>query len=185
MAFTPTPSLESAMAALATAAEPPAMAAIKNKTTEEVVADLNRVPLFMTMLDETDGTGGENVALEAIKAIAYEGSRSEVAGNFREQGNECARIKRWADAKEYYGKALDALTAKEWPNVPDEDDEDYVAVDEDEERSKERKLEETCYVNRALCHLELSKCCCCCCSFFLAFLFPAVKTLPCPHATSS
>jgi hypothetical protein len=42
----------------------------------------------MRTLDETDGAGGPNMALEAIRSLAYEGVRSEVAGNFREQGNE-------------------------------------------------------------------------------------------------
>jgi hypothetical protein len=88
---------------------PPAMAEIKKQTVEEVLADMNRMPLFMTTLDETDGEGGENPLLEAMKALAYEGTRYEVAENFRQQGNECARAKMWTDAKEFYDKAIAAL----------------------------------------------------------------------------
>jgi hypothetical protein len=144
----PTPSEPSTTAA--GPAIPPTMA----KSGDELAAELNRIPLFMTHLDETDGEGGENVALEGLKAIAYEGTRGEIAGNFRENGNECAREKRWTEARGFYGQALGAL--KE-PRKPVEDDEgNVVAIDEVEEDRKERVVEEACYINRALCNLELS-----------------------------
>lgn len=144
----------------ATADLPPAMAEIKSQSVDEVIKEMNRMPLFMTTLDETDGEGGENVALEALKALAYEGTRTEVAENFRQQGNECARAKQWSDAKEFYDKAIAALKAP--PQSPDPEDGppviEVVEVDEQDEAKKEKEIEEACYVNRALCNLEKSKC---------------------------
>ncbi|KAF2640277.1 TPR repeat protein-like protein [Massarina eburnea CBS 473.64] len=145
---------------------PPGMADIKNQSVDEVLAEMNRVPLFMTTLDETDGAGGENVALEAMKALAYEGTKAEIAENFRQQGNECARAKQWGDAKEFYDKAIGALKAPkkapepeaagvpEWEGERVVDVTEEVEVDEEEEARKEKAIEEACYVNRALCNLE-------------------------------
>lgn len=91
---------------------------------------------------------GENLMLDAIQAMQNEGTRSEVAGNYREQGNEAAKEKRWADAKEFYTKAILVLQAKE-----DKWDKPEDPVEEDKLR---RQIEEASYINRALCHLELS-----------------------------
>ncbi|KAF2687840.1 TPR repeat protein-like protein [Lentithecium fluviatile CBS 122367] len=140
-----------------TAAMPPAMAEIKSQTAEEVLAEMNRLPLFMTTLDETDGEDGDNPGLEALKALAYEGTRAEVAENFRQQGNECARAKQWTDAKEFYDKAIAALKAPK--KIPDPEDGPPVIevdpeLDEEEEAKKEKTTEEACYINRALCNLE-------------------------------
>ncbi|KAF1963392.1 hypothetical protein CC80DRAFT_511749 [Byssothecium circinans] len=150
---------------------PPGMAAIKNQSVDQVIADMNRIPLFMTTLDETDGAGGENIALEAMKALAYEGTKAEIAENFRQQGNECARAKQWGDAREFYDKAIGALKAPkkepedeekvegvpEWVGERVVDVTDEVVVDEEEEGRKEKAIEEACYVNRALCNLEKNK----------------------------
>ena len=140
---------------------PPAMAEIKKQSAEEVLAEMNRMPLFMTTLDETDGEGGENLLLEAMKALAYEGTRYEVAENFRQQGNECARAKQWNDAKEFYDKAIAALKGPQRKPDPDADAEGgqviEVELDEEEEAKKEKVVEEASYVNRALCNLEKSE----------------------------
>jgi len=137
---------------------PPAMAEIKKQSVDEVLAEMNRMPLFMTTLDETDGEGGENPLLEAMKALAYEGTRYEVAENFRQQGNECARAKMWTDAKEFYDKAIAALKGPQRKPDPDADAEGgqviEVELDEEEEAKKEKVVEEASYVNRALCNLE-------------------------------
>jgi len=150
---------------------PPAMANTKQYTTDELLAELNRTPLFMTSLDSED-----NVDLEALKALAYEGTKAEVAGNFREQGNECAKLKQWKDAREYYDKALAVLKhgvpkpGQPEDGPPDMDlgikKEDGVsgvevgeeAVAEEAEQKKEKDTEEASYVNRALCNLELRRC---------------------------
>jgi hypothetical protein len=140
---------------------PPAMAEIKQQSAEEVLAEMNRMPLFMTTLDETDGEGGENPLLEAMKALAYEGTRYEVAENFRQQGNDCARAKQWNDAKEFYDKAIAALKGPQRTPDPEADAEGgqviEVELDEEEEAKKEKVVEEASYVNRALCNLEKSK----------------------------
>lgn len=92
---------------------------------------------------------GENPFLDAIRALQNEGTRGDVAQNFREQGNEAAREKRWADAKEHYSKGIAVLLAKE--------DKWDKPEDEKEEARLRREVEEACYINRALCHLELSR----------------------------
>lgn len=139
---------------------PPAMADIKSQSVEKVLEEMNKMPLFMTTLDETDGEGGQNDALEALRALAYEGTRAEIAENFRQQGNDCARTKQWADAKEFYDKAIAALKGPQ--NNPDPDAEGpeviEVELDEEEEAGKEKAIEIACYVNRALCNLEKSEC---------------------------
>ncbi|EOA84879.1 uncharacterized protein SETTUDRAFT_137046 [Exserohilum turcica Et28A] len=135
---------------------PPAMAEVKSQTVDELLKEMNRMPLFMTSLDETDGEGGENMALEAIKAMAYEGTRAEIADNFRQQGNECARAKQWSDAREFYTKAIAALKGPQTSRDPDAQGPDVIEVelDEQEEASKETAIAEAVYVNRALCNLE-------------------------------
>lgn len=137
---------------------PPAMEGLRGHTVDEVYKMINRTPLFMTTLDETDGEGGENVELEAIKALMHEGTTAEIAGNFRDQGNEQAKAKRWKDAKSFYDQALTALKnpKTKFEAEEGETDLDAVEMDEEAEAQKERQLEEACYVNRALCNLELS-----------------------------
>ena len=138
------------------AALPPAMAEIQSKGVDEVLKEMNRLPLFMTSFDDTDEEGGENIGLEAMKALAYEGARVEIAENFRQQGNECARAKQWQDAKQFYDQAIQSLKA---PHKMREDDPTKIQVEVDEETDakKEKIIEEASHVNRALCHLEKSK----------------------------
>ncbi|KAL8957259.1 MAG: hypothetical protein Q9183_006106 [Haloplaca sp. 2 TL-2023] len=73
--------------------------------------------------------------------------------------------KRWKDAKEFYSKGITAL--KQMPSDPENEEqqvEKHVKdgegckegqEPEEEEIAKEKKMEEACYVNRALCNLEL------------------------------
>ena len=145
----------------ASADMPPAMAEVKSQAVDDLIKEMNRMPLFMTNLDETDGDGGENMALEALKAMAYEGTRAEIAENFRQQGNDCARAKQWSDAKEFYTKAIAALKGPQTSRDPDAAGPDVidVEVDEQEEANKEKSIAEAVYVNRALCNLEKSKLC--------------------------
>lgn len=124
---------------------PPSTAEPK-QSVDELVADLKKSPFFMTSLE--DAGDEENIELEAIKALIYEGSRGEVASNFRESGNEEARSKQWRDAKELYTKGLAALKA---PRKPED------AASEAEDR-KEAAIKEVLLVNRALCHSELRTC---------------------------
>ncbi|KAL7268001.1 HSP70/90 co-chaperone [Rhizina undulata] len=109
---------------------PPSIAAVKNTSTEEFLKAMNKMPLFMTELDEKGEDGGENVALEAIKALAYEGEPHEIAQNFRAHGNDCFKHEQWKDAIELYTKAL--------------------AV-----KCGDASIDSACYTNRAACNLEL------------------------------
>ncbi|CDK26603.1 unnamed protein product [Kuraishia capsulata CBS 1993] len=86
---------------------PPQLSQYADKSTEEVLGELNRLPLFMNELDPANGDEGANTQLEALKALAYEGEPHEVAGNFKNQGNDCFKAKRYQDAIDYYKRALD------------------------------------------------------------------------------
>ncbi|KAL2196855.1 hypothetical protein P885DRAFT_77977 [Corynascus similis CBS 632.67] len=88
---------------------PPGRTSNSGMTLDETVADLKKHPLFMTELDESE----DNEQLAALQALAYDGTPLENAANFKEQGNECFREKRWADAKEFYGKGITILAAEE------------------------------------------------------------------------
>lgn len=127
----------------------------KQKTADEVFAEMKKIPLFMTSMDELDE---DNEQIQALKAIAYEGTRAEIAQNFRNQGNECVKFKQYLDAREFYAKAIAALKGPQHPQEPDEElpDQRVVEIDEEAEESKERAIEEACYTNRALCNLEMS-----------------------------
>ncbi|KAL2009659.1 hypothetical protein VTN00DRAFT_5466 [Thermoascus crustaceus] len=126
---------------------PPAMASVKSHTADEIIDMMKKTPLFMTDLENAGDEKGENLMLDAIRAMQNEGTRGEVAQNFREQGNESAKAKNWKDAKEFYNKGIAVLTAKEdqWEKPED------VA----KEQKLLREVEEACYINRALCNLEL------------------------------
>lgn len=140
----------------ASAALPPGMQRMKEYSVDELLKEMNRIPLFMTSLDETDGEGGENIELEALKALAYEGTRAEIAQNFREQGTELIRMeKRYREARKYYTKALQALHDPLPPQDPEQGP-TVIELDEEAEAKKERSIEEVCLVNRALCNLEMS-----------------------------
>lgn len=106
--------------------------------------------LLLAKNDRSDPTPSveheENIQLEALRALQYEGTRAEVALGFKERGNESVAEKRWKDAKEFYTKGILALKA------PSQDDEADAA-----EKEKEKKVEEACYINRAFCNLELRR----------------------------
>ncbi|KAL4779698.1 hypothetical protein BJX76DRAFT_69408 [Aspergillus varians] len=126
---------------------PPAMAAVDSHTTDELADILNKTPLFMTDISKAGDENGENIMLDALRALQNEGTRGDVAQNFREQGNEAAREKKWVDAKEYYSKAIAVLKSKEqkWDKPEDEQEEEKL----------QREVEQAAYINRALCNLEL------------------------------
>lgn len=109
---------------------PPQLTEFQDKTTDEVMEELNRMPFFMTQLDNTDGEGGENLKLEALKALAYEGEPHEIAENFKNQGNDLYRARRYKDARELYNKGVE------------------VHCDDD-------AINESLFLNRAACELEL------------------------------
>ncbi|KAI9674186.1 MAG: hypothetical protein M1817_002004 [Caeruleum heppii] len=142
----------------------------KDRPLDDFLADLNRHPLFMTSLDESDGKGGVNVELEGLKALAYEGTPEEVAANFKEQGNEMFQERRWRDAREFYDRGLVVLVdtrrkreGKE--RKRDKEDNDGGLVNGEAELlgmdyqqgnpTTQLHLEETLLINRAACNFEL------------------------------
>ncbi|KKZ68224.1 hypothetical protein EMCG_06115 [[Emmonsia] crescens] len=125
---------------------PPGMASVKSHTAEEIFDMMNKTPLFMTDLSKATEGDEENSALEAIRALQYEGTRAEVAQGFRESGNEVTRVKKWSDGKEFYTKAIAVLTGENKWEKSDDPEGDLI---------KEREIAEACYTNRALCNLEL------------------------------
>ncbi len=129
-----------------TPALPPGMEEMRNKTSDEILKDLNKLPLFMTELEDSDG-------LEALKALAYEGTALEVASGFKERGNESFKEKRWKDAKEFYSKAVNILLieVRKRQKMSPKEEQDL----DREEVKKEIAVLEASLVNRAACHLEL------------------------------
>jgi tetratricopeptide (TPR) repeat protein len=124
---------------------PPTMAEMRNKTSEQILSDLNKTPLFMTELEEN------NNELDALKALAYDGTPLEVATGFKERGNESFSEKGFKDAKEFYTKAINVLLIEVRKRQKEGDGEE---VDK-EEVGKEIGVLEACLVNRAACHLSL------------------------------
>jgi len=122
---------------------PPGMAALRNKSADEILSDLNKSPLFMTELEEND-------ELEAFKALAYEGTPLEVSTSFKERGNESFQEKRHSDAKEFYTKSITILLAEVRKRQRGEKTESSP-----EDIKQELGVLEASLVNRAACHLEL------------------------------
>ena len=102
---------------------------------------------------------GDNLELDALRALQYEGTPAEISQGFKEQGNEVVKMKRWKDGKEFYTKGLAVLAQRKNARLLRSSngagEEPPIAEDEAEIR-KQRELEEACLVNRALCNLELS-----------------------------
>jgi len=109
---------------------PPGLAELNSVPRDEFLSSMERHPLFMQSLDSAQGEDDDNPELEALKALAYEGTPREIALNFKEQGNEAFREKRYRDALEFYTKGLTA-------------------------HSEDIELEKTLFINRAATNLEL------------------------------
>ncbi|KAI9891959.1 MAG: hypothetical protein M1814_002153 [Vezdaea aestivalis] len=114
---------------------------------DDTISSMNRHPLFMTSIDESDGKGGENIDLQALKALAYDGTPLEIADNFREQGNGAFREKRYADARQFYTQGITAVEMK-----PAEPPAPQSTVMTAEEKSKALEL---LLLNRAAANLAL------------------------------
>lgn len=138
----------------ATAAMPPGMAEKRQYTADDLIKQMNKVPLFMTSIDEADEEQAEQLA--ALRALAYDGTRADIAANFKDQGNDCVRQRKWPDAREFYGKAIAAVRDPDLPRFEDDPDAKVVDLDDAAAAANERALEEACLANRALCNLEMS-----------------------------
>lgn len=129
---------------------PPGRTPNEGKSVDEVWAELNKSPLFMTELEENDDTA-------ALQALAYEGTALENAADFKEHGNDCFKTKGYVDAKEFYNKGILILAAEERKRAKGEITTNPDGEpDSDEEIASQRTMLEAMYVNRAACHLELS-----------------------------
>ncbi|KAM0259047.1 hypothetical protein ACHAQJ_003548 [Trichoderma viride] len=129
---------------------PPELAIGRGKSVDEILADLNKSPLFMTEMEENDD-------IAALQALAYEGTPLENAADFKERGNECFKVRGYKDAQEFYGKGIAVLFIEERKRTRGEvtKDPETGEPDSDEEIKKQREMLEAMYVNRAACHLAM------------------------------
>ncbi|TFK56162.1 TPR-like protein [Heliocybe sulcata] len=67
------------------------------------------VPLFMKALPESDDSS--DPSLDALQSLIYEGTPDEIAQNFKEQGNDYFKSKRYREALGFYTQGLDAKPA--------------------------------------------------------------------------
>ncbi|EJU00889.1 TPR-like protein [Dacryopinax primogenitus] len=100
---------------------------------QRALSAFDKMPLFMKSLpsEQNDSVSDEpNVALEALQSLVYEGTPDEIAQNFKDQGNEYFRGRRWREAASFYSQGVDA-------------------------KPEDAKLRESLLLNRAACNLEL------------------------------
>ncbi|KIK65624.1 hypothetical protein GYMLUDRAFT_240129 [Collybiopsis luxurians FD-317 M1] len=85
------------------------MAGPQPLTSDDIQAKLDAfdsVPLFMKSLPDEDPA--DNATLAALQNLAHEGTPDEVAENFKEQGNEYFKGKRYREALRFYTQGVDA-----------------------------------------------------------------------------
>ncbi|OAA61393.1 Tetratricopeptide-like helical [Cordyceps fumosorosea ARSEF 2679] len=130
---------------------PPGLAANAGKTTAEILADLNRSPLFMTEMEE------DNDDIAALQALDYEGSPLENASDFKERGNERFRARGGLpDAREFYTRGVLLLTAEERKRARGEVTRNPEGeADSEDEVAAQRATLAALHVNRAACQLGL------------------------------
>lgn len=128
---------------------PPAMASHKKQTFDEIMADLNKSPLFMTDMEENDD-------IAALQALNYEGTPLENGVDFKIRGNECFKVRGYVDAREFYTKGIQILFLEERKRARGEITKSPEGVEDSaEEIASQKEVLEALYVNRAACHLEL------------------------------
>ncbi|KAG9247819.1 hypothetical protein BJ878DRAFT_135522 [Calycina marina] len=138
-------------------ANSPAMAEMQGKTSDEILADLNKSPLFMTDLEQNDD-------IAALQALAYEGTALEVAQGFKERGNETFVVKSYKDAKEFYTQGINVilLEVRKRQQIRQQktSGKEKCKQSEDDKSGKndikeQIKILEASLLNRAACNLEL------------------------------
>ncbi|KAK8931931.1 hypothetical protein H634G_04435 [Metarhizium anisopliae BRIP 53293] len=128
---------------------PPGMASHRKQTFDEIMADLNKSPLFMTDMEENDD-------IAALQALNYEGTPLENGTDFKMRGNECFKVRGYVDAREFYTKGIQILSLEERKRARGEVTRNPEGVEDSaEEIAAQREVLEALYVNRAACHLEL------------------------------
>ncbi|GFZ42748.1 hypothetical protein JCM24511_00466 [Saitozyma sp. JCM 24511] len=91
------------------AAAGPSQGKKKEVTYAEFQAMLDSTPLFMRETPKDGAADGEgNDVLEALKSLVFEGEGDEVAGNFKNHGNELYAQKSYRDAVDAYTSGIDA-----------------------------------------------------------------------------
>ncbi|KAH7868991.1 40S ribosomal protein S7 [Lentinula edodes] len=78
-------------------------------TSDDLQAKLDSfdsIPLFMRSLPDDHPV--ENSTLAALQSLAHEGTPDEIAENFKEQGNDYFKGKRYRDAIGFYTQGIDA-----------------------------------------------------------------------------
>ncbi|KAK2606092.1 HSP70/90 co-chaperone [Conoideocrella luteorostrata] len=127
----------------------PELPPIKKQTFEEVMADLNKCPLFMTDMEENDD-------IAALQALNYEGTPLENGIDFKMRGNDCFKVRGYVDAREFYSKGIQILFLEERKRARGEVTTSPEGVEDSaEEIASQRDVLGTLYMNRAACHLEL------------------------------
>ena len=128
---------------------PPGLAMASGKTSDDILADLNKSPLFMTELEENDD-------IAALQAINYEGSALDNAAGFKERGNECFKVRGYVDAREFYEQGVHVLAIEERKRANGQITTNPEGIeDSEEEIAAQREMLESMYANRAACNLEL------------------------------
>ncbi|TCD64335.1 40S ribosomal protein [Steccherinum ochraceum] len=95
---------------------------------EDAMAAFDSVPLFMKSLPEDSAN---DVTMNALQSLVFEGTPDEIAQNFKEQGNDYFKGKRHREALGFYTQGIDA-------------------------NPEDQKLLEALLCNRAACNLELT-----------------------------
>ncbi|KAF8913728.1 40S ribosomal protein S7 [Gymnopilus junonius] len=99
---------------------------VKERPSEdEILAAFDSIPLFMKSLPDE-----EDPAVSALQSLIYEGTPDEIAQNFKEQGNEYFKGKRYREAVNFYNQGIDA-------------------------KPEDKAILEALLCNRAACNLEL------------------------------
>lgn len=106
-------------------------------------------PLFMRELptgNDEEVSESDKTTLAALQSLLHEGDPEEVASNFKDQGNENFKSRRFREAMGFYTQGIDALTiTQSAEGVPK-----IVEVQE-----KDRALYNALLLNRAAANLEL------------------------------
>ncbi|KAG8695836.1 hypothetical protein FRC09_008899 [Ceratobasidium sp. 395] len=107
-------------------------------------------PLFMRELPsgiDSDTPESDSNTLAALQSLIHEGPPEEIASNFKDQGNEYFKGKRFREAQGFYTQGIDALTTEQ---IEGQDTIRRIPVQE-----KDRPLFNALLLNRAAANLEL------------------------------
>lgn len=131
---------------------PPQLSEFQNKSTTEVLDELNKMPFFMNALPSDIEDGDNFQALEALRAMNYEGNPTDMITNFKNQGNDMFKAKNYKDARTFYQRGLDIDAENYNP------EEDTVEADENDKPfdiNEFNLIKAVVYSNKAACELSL------------------------------